>query len=73
MKINLTKKQFSLVFRKVFFLFLFWLENTFQKLKKNILFFVNYIKFGPQSFDCYNFFLKFHSVEFDLILFLYQF
>jgi hypothetical protein len=53
MKKNLTKEKFSLIFRKVFF---FWVENIFQKLKKYILFFVNYIKFGSQSFDCYNFF-----------------
>jgi hypothetical protein len=60
-----SKRKFGLVFRKVFF-FLFWAENTFQKLWKiqNILLFVDYIKFHHQSFDCYIFcFESFFSIS----------
>jgi hypothetical protein len=44
---------------------------------KNILLFVNYIKFRSQSFDCWifcfeSFFLQFHLLKLDLIWFLYQ-
>jgi len=52
------KEKFGLVSRKVFF-FLFWTENisgSFEKFK-NIILFAYYIKFGPQTFHCYIYFV----------------
>jgi hypothetical protein len=48
------KVKFDLVSRKVFS-WRIWAENTFWKLWKfkNIILFADYIKFDPQSFDCY--------------------
>ena len=39
---------------------------------RNIILFVDYIKFNPQTFDCYiffeYFFFQFHSLEFDFYI-----
>jgi hypothetical protein len=79
----LVNGKLGLVSRKVFSIYFGrkTLSRICKKLK-SILLFVNYIKFGPQSFDSYifcfkslfyYFFLQFHLLEFDLIWFLYQF
>jgi hypothetical protein len=55
----LVKTKFDLVFRKIFS-FYFGRKILFQKLwknKKNILLFIDYIKFSPPSFNCYIYFL----------------
>jgi hypothetical protein len=52
----LVKEKFGLVFRKVFS-FYFRRKSLFRSCKKirNILLFIDYIKFGPQYFDLYFF------------------
>ena len=52
------KGKFGLVFRKVFS-WKIWAENTFRKCEKfrNVILFVDYIKYGPQTFDCYIYFV----------------
>jgi len=47
------KGKFSLVFRKVFSFYFGrkTLSGSCEKFK-NIILFVDYIKFGPQTFDC---------------------
>jgi hypothetical protein len=54
-KYFLEKKTWLSFQESVFLLFL--VKNTFRSCEKfiNILLFVDYIKFGPQSFDCYIF------------------
>jgi hypothetical protein len=52
------KGKFSLVFRKVF---------------RDVILFADYIKFCPQTFDCYkyiflNIFFQFHHLEFDFYI-----
>jgi len=52
------KGKFSLVFRKVF---------------RDVILFADYIKFGPQTFDCYiyiflNIFFQFHPLEFNFYI-----
>jgi hypothetical protein len=48
------KEKFDLAFRKVFS-FYFGQKILFGSYEKfrNIILFVDYIKFGPQTFDCY--------------------
>jgi len=48
------KEKFSLVSRKVFF-FYFERKTLFESCKKfrNVILFADYIKFNPQTFDCY--------------------
>jgi len=67
------KEKFDLIFKKVFS-FYFGRKTLSKNRKKirNIILFVNYNKFGPQTFDCYifcfeSFFFQFHPLEFDLI------
>jgi hypothetical protein len=52
------KEKFSLVSRKVFF-FYFGRKTLSESCKKfrNVILFANYIKFGPQTFDCYIYFV----------------
>jgi len=52
------KEKFGLVFRKVFS-WKIWAENTFRSCEKfrNIILFTDYIKFGPQTFDFYMYFV----------------
>ena len=73
------KKKFGLVFRKVlsFYFGRKTLSGSCKKFK-NIILFVDYIKFNPQTFDCYifcfeSFFFQFHLLEFDLIWFYINF
>jgi len=63
------KEKFGYISRKVFS-FYFW--RNYEKFK-NIILFANYIKFGPQTFDCYiyiyfEFFFKFHPLEFNFYI-----
>jgi hypothetical protein len=48
------KEKFGLVFKKVFFFY--FGRKTFsgscEKIR-NVILFTDYIKFGPQTFDCY--------------------
>jgi len=73
-KYFLVKEKFDLIFRKVFS-FYFWqkiLSRSGEKIR-NIILFVDYMKFGLQTFDCYIFY--FESFYFILSLkfwFLYQ-
>jgi len=51
-------KKIWLDFHEIVFL-LFWAENTLSescKKFRNVILFDDYIKFSPQTFDCYNFF-----------------
>jgi hypothetical protein len=52
------KEKFGLVSRKVFFFYFEWktLSGSFEKFR-NVILFVDYIKFGPQTFDCYIYFV----------------
>jgi hypothetical protein len=53
------KEKFGLIFRKVFS-FYFGRKTLSRSCEnfKNIILFVDYIKFGPQTFDCYIFCLN---------------
>jgi len=71
----LIKEKFGLVFRKVFSFYFKW-KTLFKSCEKirNVILFIDYIKFGSQTFDCYifcfeSFFFQFHPLEFDLIWF----
>ena len=68
------KEKFGLIFRKVFY-FYFGRKILFGSCQKfrNIILFVDYIKFGFQTFDCYiyfvlNFFFQFHPLEFNFYI-----
>jgi hypothetical protein len=52
------EKKFGLVFRKVFFETFGWkiLSGSCEKFR-NVILFADYIKFGPQPFDCYIYFI----------------
>jgi len=52
------KGKFGLVFRKMFSFYFGrkTLSGSCEKFK-NIILFANYIKFGPQTFDCYIYFV----------------
>jgi len=73
--------KFDLIFRKIFS-FYFGRKTLSISCKKfkNILLFVDYIKFDHQSFDCYIFcfefffesFFQFLPLKFNLIWFMYQ-
>jgi hypothetical protein len=54
------KEKFGLVFRKVFF-FYFGRKTLSKSCEKfrNVMLFADYIKYGPQTFDCYLFFFNF--------------
>jgi len=54
------QRKICLGFQENVFL-LFWVKNTFQKLWKfrNVMLFADYIKFDPQTFDCYIFCFEF--------------
>jgi hypothetical protein len=71
----LIKEKFGLVFRKVFSFYFErkTLSRSCEKIR-NVILFIDYIKFGSQTFDCYifcfeSFFFQFHPLEFDLIWF----
>jgi hypothetical protein len=52
------KEKFGLVSRKVFS-FYFGRKTLFESCEKirNVILFADYIKFGPQTFDCYIYFV----------------
>ena len=52
------KGKFGLVFRKVFF-WKIWEKKHFPEVVKNLemSLFADYIKFDPQTFDCYIYFV----------------
>jgi hypothetical protein len=72
-KYFLVKERFGLVSRKVFF---FYFGR--KTLLKNVILFVDYIKFGPHTFDCYiyiyiyiycfEYFFQFHPLKFDFYI-----
>jgi hypothetical protein len=68
------KEKFNLVFRKVFY-FYFGRKTLSRSCEKfrNVILFADYIKFGPQTFDCYiyfilNIFFQFHPLEFNFYI-----
>ena len=67
------KEKFDLVFRKVFSFYFGQkiLSKNYKKFR-NIILFVDYNKFGSQTFDCYifcfEFFFQFHPLEFDFYI-----
>ena len=68
------KGKFGLVYRKVFSFYFGQktLSRIYEKFR-NIILFTDYIKFGPQTFDFYiyfvlNFFFQFHPLEFDFYI-----
>jgi hypothetical protein len=67
-------EKFSLVFRKVFS-FYFERKTLSESCEKfrNVILFANYIKFDPQTFDYYiyfvlNIFFQFHPLEFNFYI-----
>jgi hypothetical protein len=60
--------KFGLVFRKVFFFYFGrkTLSGSGEKFK-NIILFADYIKFGPQTFDCYIYIFCFEYLFFNFI------
>ena len=68
------KEKFGLVSRKVFSFY--FGRKTFSgscEKFRNVILFANYIKFGPQTFDCYIylfwiFFFQFHPLEFNFYI-----
>jgi hypothetical protein len=54
MKNTFQSKKFDLVSRKVFSFYFGWktLSENYKKFR-NIIIFADYIKFDPQTFDCY--------------------
>jgi len=71
----LVKEKFGLIFRKVFS-FYFGRKTLFGSCEKfrNVILFADYIKFDPQTFDCYIyilfwiFFFQFHPLEFNFYI-----
>jgi hypothetical protein len=68
------KEKLDLVSRKVFSFYFVrkTLSESYEKFK-NVILFVDYIKFGPQTFDCYiyfvlNIFFQFHPLEFNFYI-----
>jgi len=67
------KEKFGLVSMKVFFFYFRrkTLSGSCEKFR-NVILFADYIKFGPQTFDCYIFFLnicfQFHLLEFNFYI-----
>jgi len=59
------KEKFSLISKKVFS-FYFGLKTLFRSCEKfkNIILFADYVKFGPQTFDCYIFYLNLFFFKF---------
>jgi hypothetical protein len=68
------KEKFGLIFRKVFSFYFRWktLSRSCEKFR-NVMLFADYIKFDPQTFDCYifcfeTFFFQFYPLEFDFYI-----
>ena len=66
-KYFLIKKRFEFISKKNIFRPKIFLRSC-EKIK-NISLFINYIKFGPQSFDCYIYIyiFQFNYLKFNLI------
>jgi hypothetical protein len=70
----LVKGKFGLVFRKVFSFYFEWktLSGSCKKFR-NVILFADYIKFDPQTFDCYiyfvlNIFFSISSLKFNFYI-----
>jgi hypothetical protein len=71
----LVKEKFDLISKKVFSFYFWWktLSKSCEKIR-NIILFADYIKFGPQNFDCYIYILfwifvfQFHPLEFNFYI-----
>jgi hypothetical protein len=70
----LVKEKFDLVYRKMFFFYFGrkTLSGSCEKFR-NVILFAYYIKFSPQTFNCYiyfvlNIFFQFHHLEFDFYI-----
>jgi hypothetical protein len=65
------KEKIGLVFRKIFSFYFRWktLSRNCGK-SKNIFLFVNYIKFGSQSFDCYIFCFEYFFSSISFLIFI---
>jgi len=74
------KEKFDLVSRKVFFFYFGrkTLSRSYEKFR-NVILFADYIKFGPQTFDCYIYiyiyiycfeYLFFNFIPYNLIFIL---
>jgi len=70
----LVKEKFGLVSRKVFSFYFGrkTLSGSCEKFR-NVILFADYIKFGPQTFDCYiyfvlNIFFQFHPLKFNFYI-----
>jgi len=52
------KEKFVLIFRKVFSFYFDW-KTLFRSCEnfRNVILFADYIKFDPQTFDCYIYFV----------------
>jgi len=52
------KEKFGLISRKIFSFYFWWetLSGSREKFR-NVILFGDYIKFGPQTFDCYIYFV----------------
>jgi len=70
------KEKFGLVFRKVFFFYFGrkTLSGSCEKFR-NVILFADYIKFSPQTFNCYiyiyivlNIFFQFHPLKFNFYI-----
>ena len=74
-KYFIVKEKFGLIFMKVFS-FYFGRKTLFENCKKirNVILFADYIKSGPQTFNCYIyilfwiFVLQFHPLEFNFYI-----
>jgi hypothetical protein len=68
------KEKFGLIFRKVFSFY--FGQKTFSRSCekfRNVILFANYIKFDPQTFNCYiyfvlNIFFQFYPLEFNFYI-----
>jgi hypothetical protein len=65
------KEKFNSVLEKFFFYFRQKIFSRNYEKIRNIMLFINYIKFNSQTFDCYIFYFEFvfqfYLLEFDLI------
>jgi len=71
----LVKEKFGLVSMKKMFSFYFGRKTLSRNCEKfrNVMLFVDYIKFDPQTFDCYifcfeSFFFQLNPLEFDFYI-----
>ena len=74
-KILSSQRKIWLGFQKSVFFFNFGRKIFFRSCEKfrNVILFVDYIKFGSQTFDCYiyfvlNIFFQFHPLEFNFYI-----